>query len=85
MDRQYETSNQGIAAYMITQGYEMTSAKNATNKNGKACVKIEFNIDAAEGRRLGDAFFDGEAVGNLKEFHDASFAVRQKVWETKNA
>ncbi len=83
MERKYKTSHQGIAAYLITQGYEIERTEQGENKEGKPRTNMEFNIDQATGRQMGDAFFDGGVHGNLKEFHDASFKVRDALFKAR--
>ncbi len=56
MDRKYRTSHQGIAAYLLTKGYEVERTEPGTTKAGKPCVNIEFNVDQATGRQMGDSF-----------------------------
>jgi len=83
MDRKYKTSHQGIAAYLLTKGYDILRTEQGTNKGGKACTFIEFDVDQTTGRQLGDAFFEGRVNGDLKQFHDACFTIRNTVYDAR--
>lgn len=83
MERKYRTSHQGIAAYLIMQGREILRLENGKNKQNRPTVYFEFDVDQQTGRDMGDAFFEGAANGNLKQFYDALMQVRQKVYEAR--
>lgn len=83
MDRKYRTSHQGIAAYLVMQGYEILRMEEGTNKQGRRTTYIEFDVDQATGRQMGDAFFDGNVNGNLKQFCDAQAKVRKQLYEAR--
>lgn len=84
MDRKYRTAHQGIAAYLVTQGIEILRYIPGVNpKTNRPNVNIEFDIEQTEGRRMGDAFFEGNVHGDLKQFYDALQTVRQKVYDSK--
>lgn len=83
MDRKYRTSHQGIAAYLVTQGYEILRTENGQNKEGKPRVTIEFDLDQATGKEMGDAFFNGQVHGDLKAFHDAGYTVRDEIFKAR--
>lgn len=85
MERKYKTSHQGIAAYLFLKGFEILRTEMGKSKTGKPCVFMEFNCDQTTGRQMGDTFFDGEAIGNLKEYNEATFQIRQIVYEARNA
>jgi hypothetical protein len=84
MERKFRTSHRGIAAYLITKGYEIIRGEKGTNKSGRESIYLEFDIDPTSGREMGDAFFNGGLHGNLKEFYDAQYKVNKSVYETKN-
>lgn len=82
--RKYRTAHLGIAAYMVMMGYEILRAVPGTNrKTNRPNVNLEFDVDYEDGRRMGDAFYEGTVNGNLKEFADAQFVVRDKIREAK--
>ena len=84
MERKYRTTHQGIAAYLVMQGYEILRVEPGTNpKTGRPNVTIEFDTDYETGRQMGDAFYNGQVNGNLKEFNDAQFKVREKLREVR--
>lgn len=84
MERKYRTNHQGIAAYLVTLGYEMLRGIPGTNpKTNRPSVSIEFDVDPTTGRQRGDEFYNGNATGNLKAFYDATFEVRKVVHETR--
>lgn len=76
----YETYHQGIAAYILSKGYEISEIRDGKDKNGKPRQYMQFQIDREEGRRLGDEFHNGLASGNLKNFYDRVYDVRNKLW-----
>ena len=84
MQFKYRTSNKGIAAYLITKGYEVLRVTEDKNRQGKLCMYIEFDIDQTTGKNLGDTFFNGEAKGDLKAFNDACYEVRQLIYKARN-
>lgn len=85
-DRKYFTTHKGIAAYMLMQGhFILQCTPGISKKTNKPNVKIEFDVDAATGRELGDAFFNGEIEGNLKEFYDSLQKVGNEIWKAKQA
>lgn len=84
MDRKYRTSHQGIASYLKMQGIEVLRTERGRNSKGRDVVYVEFDIDSQAGRELGDAFFDGLATGNLREFHQAEYDIRQLVRQQQN-
>jgi hypothetical protein len=83
MERKYFTTHKGVAAYLLTQGYQILRYENSKNRDGRPNVKIEFDVDQATGKQVGDAFFDGHATGNLKAFYDACNQVGHEIWKTK--
>lgn len=84
MDRKYSTTHKGIAAYLLTQGYEIERVTPGTNpKTGRPNCKIEFNTDQDTGRSMGDAFFDGNVHGDLKQFYDKLSEVGNQIWKAK--
>lgn len=84
MERKYSTTHKGIAAYLLTQGYEIERVTTGTNpKTGKPNCKIEFNTDQETGRSMGDAFFDGHVNGDLKAFYDKLNEVGHEMWKAR--
>lgn len=84
MDRKYSTTHKGIAAYLLTKGYEIERVTPGTNpKNGRPNCKIEFNVDQDTGRSMGDSFFEGGVHGDLKEFYDKLSVVGNEIWKAK--
>lgn len=83
MERKYRTTHRGIAAYLITQGYNIVRLQPGTNKVGRQVTYIEFDVDPTTGRQMGDTFFDGNVSGNLRQFYDAQGKVRQELYQAR--
>lgn len=84
MERKYTTTHKGIAAYMLTQGYEILRVTPGVNpKNNRPNCTIEFDIDRETGRGMGDAFFEGTVHGDLKQFYDKLSEVGNQIWKAK--
>lgn len=83
MGKNYRTSHVGIAAYVKLKGFKVVDAIQGKNKKGYPTVIFEFDIDEVEGRELGDSFFDGQAYGSLREFHDSVYEIRQLAYDIK--
>lgn len=84
MDRKYSTTHKGIAAYLLTKGYQILRATPGTNpKTQRPNVRIEFDVDNETGRSMGDAFFDGNVHGDLKQFYDACNEIGNTIYEAK--
>lgn len=81
MQRKYRTSHLGIAAYLVTKGYQIVRFERGQNRSGYECTYMEFDIDQYGGKQMGDAFFDGGVHGNLKEFYEALGNVRKQRME----
>lgn len=84
MDRKYSTTHKGIAAYLVTKGYQILRATPGTNpKTNRPNVRIEFDVDQTTGRGLGDDFFDGHVVGDLKTFYEAINTVGHEIYQAR--
>ncbi len=84
MERKYNTTHKGIAAYILTKGYEIERVTPGTNpKTGRPNCKIEFNVDQQSGREMGDAFFDGNVHGDLKAFYDKLNEVGHEIYKAR--
>lgn len=83
MERKYYTTHKGVAAYLTLKGFQLLRATQGTNREGRPNVKMEFDVDPETGKNVGDEFFDGHAVGNLKEFYDACGKIGQDIWKAK--
>lgn len=84
MERKYSTTHKGIAAYILTQGHELLRVTPGTNpKTNRPNCRLEFDVDQQTGRDMGDAFFDGNVHGDLKQFYDSLQEVGNKIWEAK--
>ncbi len=84
MDRKYSTTHKGIAAYLLTKGYEIERTTLGTNpKTQRPNCRIEFNVDQQTGREMGDAFFEGNVHGDLKEFHDKLNEVGHAIYKAR--
>lgn len=71
MDRKYFTTHRGVAAILLTKGYEIERITNEyDNRKGRDVTKIEFNVDVATGRGIGDDFFEGRITIGAKELYD---------------
>lgn len=84
MERKYRTTHRGIAAYLLTKGYQILRATPGVNpKNNRPNVTVEFDIEQQTGRDMGDAFFDGGVHGNLKDFYDKLQEVGDVIYKAK--
>lgn len=83
MDRNYTTTHQGIAAYIMSKGHQIVDLQATKNKQGRDTTRIELNVDVQLGKDMGDAFYNGDVNGNLKEFYDNLAEVRQAIWKSK--
>ena len=84
MDRKYSTTHKGIAAYLVTQGYEILRTTQGTNqKTGRPNCRIEFDLNNETGRTMGDAFFDGNVNGDLKTFYEAVNTVGHHIYKAR--
>lgn len=71
MDRKYFTTHRGVAAILLTKGYEIERITNEyDSRKGRDVTKIEFNVDVATGRGIGDDFFEGRITIGTKELYD---------------
>jgi hypothetical protein len=84
MERKYYTYNQGIAAYIMSRGYSIYRMFEGHNKAGRQVINMEFDVDQTTGRSLADEFYNGNAHGNLKDFHDKMSEVRKQLFEYRN-
>lgn len=74
--KNYRTSNQGVAAYCVSKGYEITHVSFGIDRNGVKRKYARFNMDADTGKRLSDEFF-----ATLGDFYNKLSTVRSKFYE----
>jgi hypothetical protein len=85
MERKYTTTHKGIAAYLLTKGIELLRTTAGTNpKTNKPNCRMEFDIDQTSGREMGDAFFDGNVHGDLKQFYDKLNEVGHEIYKVRS-
>lgn len=71
MDRKYFTTHRGVAAILLTKGYDIERVTSEYDqRKGRDVTKIEFNIDVTTGREVGDDFFENRLTIGAKEFYD---------------
>lgn len=81
MQRNFKTSHQGVAAYLVSAGYTILNMTDDKTKAGRPVISMEFDINAQEGKALNDDFFNGETHGEYKNFYDAVQKVRQALYD----
>jgi hypothetical protein len=83
MERKYYTTHKGVAGYLVMKGFSVLRCTQENGKDSRPRVKVEFDVDPQTGKEVGDEFFNGGAMGNLKEFYDACGQVGQLMYQAR--
>lgn len=83
MERKFRTTNQGVAAYLMMQNYDLVRTYVGKNRENKPCTFIELDVDQGTGKEMASAFYDGDVNGNLKEFQDKIYQVRKAIYDAR--
>lgn len=62
MNRKYRTTHRGIAAYLVTKGYQIEKVEKGQNRNGEERTFIYFNMDVDTGSSIGAEYYEAQEV-----------------------
>lgn len=86
MSKQFSTPNQGVAAYLLSQGGEVVDVEKRSNTyNGQLSERVYFvfNIDNEAGKKIASQFYDKVSTIEPNDYYENLKSLRTKLWDAR--